>query len=72
MVIFKILGKSLRTLFGYFKLLKYLHRKYSLKIPGKFYNVKYDIFDDLAKPHVLENKKTSSNPHKTISDQIQI
>src|SRR6187399_3063250 len=54
------------TLSGYFKLLKYLQRKYSLKIPGKFYHVIYDIFDDLAKPHALGSKKTSSKPFKTI------
>ena len=61
-----------KTLSGYFKLLKYLQRKYSPKIPGKFYHVIYDIFDDLAKPHALKIKKTSSNPVKTLSVQNQI
>src|SRR6187399_3075168 len=49
------------TLSGYFKLLKYLQRKYSLKIPRKFYHVIYDIFDDLAKPHALEARKHHQN-----------
>ena len=44
-----------KTLSGYFKLLKYLQRKYSPKIPGKFHHVTYDIFDNLAKSHDLEN-----------------
>ena len=47
-----------KTLSGYFKLLKYLQRKYSPKIPRKFYHVTYDIFDDLAKSHVMENSIT--------------
>ena len=54
-----------KTLSGYFKLLKYLQRKYSPKIPGKFYHVIYDMFDDLAKPHALEIKETTSNPFIT-------
>ena len=56
-----------KTLSGYFKLLKYLQRKYSPKIPRKFYHVTYDIFGDLAKSHVLENKITSPYTLKTIS-----
>src|SRR6187399_343295 len=56
-----------KTLSRYFKLLKYLQRKYSPKIPGKFYHVKYEIFDDLTKPHALKIKETPSNPLKTNS-----
>jgi len=52
--------------------LKYLQRKYSLKIPGKFYHVKYDIFDDLIKPHAFKIKETSSNPLKTISVDFEV
>ena len=69
MVRFKILGKSLRRCF---KLLKYLQRKYSLKIPGKLYHVKHDIFDDLAKRHALGSKKTSSKPLKTILSIFEV
>src|SRR6187401_1773871 len=61
-----------KTLSGYFKLLKYLQRKYSPKIPGKFYHVKYDICDNLAKPHSLKIKKTSSNPLKTILSIFEV
>jgi hypothetical protein len=61
-----------KTLSGYFKLLKYLQRKYSPKIPGKFYHVIYDIFDDLAKPHALKIKETSSNPFKTILSIFEV
>ena len=61
-----------KTLSGYFKLLKYLQRKYSPKIPRKFYHVTYDILDDLAKSHDLENKITSSNPLKTISVHFEV
>ena len=61
-----------KTLSGYFKLLKYLQRKYSPKIPRKFYHVKYDMFDDLDKYHVMENNITSSNPLKTISVLFQV
>ena len=61
-----------KTLSGYFKILKYLQRKYSLKIPRKFYHVTYDILDDLAKSHVLENNITSSNPLKTISGPFEV
>ena len=60
------------TLSGYFKLLKYLQRKYSLKIPRKFYHVIYDICDDLAKPHALGNEKTSSKPLKTIMSIFEV
>ena len=72
MVMFKILVTSLKILSGYFKLLKYLQRKYSLKIPGKFYHVKYDIFDDLTKPHALKIKETSSDPLKTILSMFEV
>ena len=61
-----------KTLSGYFKLLKYLQRKYSPKIPGKFYHVKYDIFDDLAKPHALKIKGSSSNPLKPTSAHFEV
>ena len=61
-----------KTLSGYFKLLKYLQRKYSPKIPGKFYHVIYDRFDDLAKPHALKIKETSSNPFKTILSIFEV
>ena len=61
-----------KTLYGYFKLLKYLQRKYSPKIPGKFYHVIYDIFDDLANPYALKIKETSSNTLKTISVHFEV
>ena len=61
-----------KTLSGYFKLLKYLKRKYSPKIPGKFYHVIYDIFDDLAKPHALKIKETSFSPVKTILSIFEV
>ena len=61
-----------KTFSGYFKLLKYLQRKYSLKISSKFYHVTYDIFDDLAKSHVMENRITPWNPLKTISALFQV
>ena len=60
------------TLSRYFKLLKYLHREYSPKIPGKFHHVKCDIFDDLAKPHALKIKGTSYNPLKTILSIFEV
>ena len=47
-----------KTLRGYFKPLKYLQRKYSPKIPRKFYHVTYDILDDLDKYDVMENSIT--------------
>src|SRR6187399_579324 len=61
-----------KTLSGYFKLLKYLQRKCSPKIPGKFYHVIYGIFDGLAKPHALKIKGTSSNSLKTISVHLKV
>ena len=61
-----------KTLSGYFKLLKYLQRKHSPKIPGKFYHVIYDIFDDLAKPHALKIKETSFSPLKTILSIFEV
>ena len=61
-----------KTLSGYFKLLKYLQRKYSPKIPRKFHHVTYDILDDLAKSHDLENKITPSKPLKTISVHSEV
>ena len=61
-----------KTLSEYFKLLKYLQRKYSQKIPRKFYHVTYDMFDDLAKSHVMENNITASNPLKTISVHFEV
>ena len=60
------------TLFGYFKLLKYLQGKYSPKIPRKFKNVTYDMFDDLDKYHVMENSITPWNPLKTISIHFEV
>ena len=68
----KYWANTSKTLSGYFKLLKYLQRKSSPKIPGKFYHVIYDIFDDLAKPHALKIKETSSNPLKTILSIFEV
>ena len=61
-----------KTLSGYFKLLKYLQRKYSPKIPRKFYHVTYDMFYDLDKSHVMENSITPRNPLKTISIHFEV
>src|SRR6187399_2155553 len=61
-----------KTLSRYFKLLEYLQRNYSPQIRGKFYHVIYDSFDDLAKPHALKIKETSSNPLKTISVHFEV
>ena len=61
-----------KTLSGYSKLLKYLQRKYSLKIPWKFCHVTNALFGDLVKSHVLEKKLTSSNPLKTISVHFEV
>ena len=47
-----------KPLSGYFKLLKYLQRKYSPKIPRKFYHVTYDMRDDLDKSHDMEKSIT--------------
>ena len=66
MVMFKILDKPPKTIFAHFKDLKYFYKKYFPINPGKFEHVAYDIFDDLAKPHALKIKKTSSNPFITI------
>ena len=72
MVMFKILVKSLKNPFWIFQAFEYLERKYSLKIPRKFYHVTYDKFGDLDKSHVLENKITSPNPLKTISVHFEV
>ena len=72
MVMTKYWSNPSNTLSGYFKLLKYLQRKYSPKIPRKFYHVTYDMFYDLDKSHVMENSITPRNPLKTTSVLFQV
>ena len=68
----KYWSNTSKTLSGYFKLLKYLQRKYSPRIPRKFYHVTYDMFDDIDKYHVMENSITPWNPLKTISVHFEV
>ena len=72
MVMFKILGKSLRNHFRIFQAFEIFTKEIFSKNSGKFYHVRYDIFDDLAKPHALGSKISPSKPFKTIMSIFEV
>ena len=64
--------KPPKTISAHFKDLKYFYKKYSPTIPRKFYHVRYDMFDDLPKSHVMENSITPWNPLKPIFVHFEV